>query len=46
MSEPWELAKDVRQRFSPDELLTTELTPVLGIHAGPDALGVAYSTGI
>ena len=45
-SQAWELAKEVRQRFSPDELLTTELTPVLSIHAGPDALGIAYSTGI
>lgn len=44
-SQAWELAKQVRQRFSPDELITSELTPVLGIHAGPDALGIAYSTG-
>jgi DegV family protein with EDD domain len=41
----WELAKAVRERFSPDELITTEITPVLGIHAGPDAIGLAYSTG-
>jgi len=41
----WELAKAVRERFSPDELITTELTPVLGIHAGTDAVGLAYSTG-
>ena len=44
-SQAWELAKQVRQRFSPDELITSEITPVLGIHAGPDALGLAYSTG-
>ena len=44
-AQAWELAKDVRKRFSPDELITTELTPVLGVHAGPDSLGVAYSTG-
>jgi fatty acid-binding protein DegV len=44
-AQAWELAKAVRERFSPDELITTELTPVLGIHAGPDALGLAYSTG-
>lgn len=44
-SQAWELAKAVRERFSPDELITTELTPVLGIHAGPDAVGLAYSTG-
>ena len=44
-SQAWELAKEVRQRFSPDELITSELTPVLAIHAGPDALGLAYSSG-
>ncbi len=44
-SQAWELAKAVRQRFSPDELITSELTPVLGIHAGPDSLGLAYSSG-
>jgi len=44
-SQAWELAKEIRQRFSPDELITTELTPVLGIHAGPDTIGVAYSSG-
>jgi DegV family protein with EDD domain len=44
-SQAWELAKEVRERFSPDELITSELTPVLGIHAGPDSLGLAYSTG-
>ena len=44
-AQAWELAKAVRERFSPDELITTELTPVLGIHAGPDAVGLAYSTG-
>ena len=44
-SQAWELAKQVRERFAPDELITTELTPVVGIHAGPDALGLAYSSG-
>jgi DegV family protein with EDD domain len=44
-AQAWELAKAARERFSPDELITTELTPVLGIHAGPDAVGLAYSTG-
>jgi len=42
----WELAKEVRTRFNPDELITTELSPVLGIHAGPDALGLAYASGV
>jgi DegV family protein with EDD domain len=42
----WELAKQVRARFNPDELITSELSPVLGIHAGPDAFGLAYASGI
>ena len=37
-SQAWELAKEVRQRFSPDELITSEITPVLGIHGGPDSV--------
>jgi DegV family protein with EDD domain len=44
-AQAWELAKQVRQRFSPDELITSEITPVLGTHAGPDALGLVYSSG-
>jgi DegV family protein with EDD domain len=44
-TQAWELAKEVRQRFSPDELITSELTPVLGTHTGPDALGLVYSSG-
>lgn len=44
-SEVWELAKEARKRFSPDELIMSELTPVLGVHAGPDAIGLAYATG-
>ncbi len=42
----WELRKAARERFDPDELIISELAPVLGIHAGPDALGLAYSSGI
>lgn len=42
----WELAKATRERFRPDELITSELNPVLGIHAGPDALGLAYASGV
>ena len=44
-AQAWELAKEARTRFSPDELITSELTPVLGTHAGPDAIGLTYSTG-
>jgi fatty acid-binding protein DegV len=42
----WELAREVRDRFNPDELITSELSPVLGIHVGPDALGLAYASGV
>jgi fatty acid kinase fatty acid binding subunit len=44
-SKAWELAKQVRQRFSPDELITSEINPALGSHAGPDTIGLAYSSG-
>ncbi len=42
----WELRNAAQDRFKPDELLISEVTPVLGIHTGPDALGLAYSSGI
>jgi len=41
----FELAKQAREQLRPDELITSELTPVLGIHTGPDAVGLVYSTG-
>jgi DegV family protein with EDD domain len=41
----FELAKAVRERLAPDEVIISEITPVLGIHTGPGALGLAYSTG-
>ncbi|MGD2057404.1 MAG: DegV family protein [Anaerolineales bacterium] len=42
----WEMAKEARQRFQPDEIIISELTPVLGIHIGPDSLGLAYLSGV
>jgi len=42
----FELAKQAREQLRPHELITSELTPVLGIHTGPDAVGLVYSTGI
>lgn len=42
----WELRNAAQDRFKPDELLISEVTPVLGIHTGPDALGLAYSSCI
>ena len=41
----WQLMRAARERFRPDELLISELAPVVGIHTGPDALGLAYSFG-
>ena len=45
-STAWDLLTATRERFHPDELIISELSPVLGIHAGPDALGIAYSSGV
>jgi DegV family protein with EDD domain len=44
-SAAWELEQEVKKRLKPDEIITSELTPVLGIHTGPDAVGLVYSTG-
>jgi DegV family protein with EDD domain len=41
----WDMAKEARERFQPDELIISEVTPVLGIHIGPDSLGLAYLSG-
>jgi DegV family protein with EDD domain len=47
-SEPaaWRLMAAARERFDPDEVIVSELSPVLGTHTGPDAIGLAYSYGI
>ena len=37
-----DLAEEVRRRFQPEELIISGITPVIGTHAGPGALGVAY----
>ena len=37
-----ELRDEVAARFAFDECFITELSPVMGTHAGPDALGIAY----
>jgi DegV family protein with EDD domain len=42
----WELKKAVEERLNPDELIFMELNPILGIHVGPGALGLAYSAGV
>ena len=34
-----------RQRFNPDESLISPLSPVIGTHAGPGTIALAYMTG-
>ncbi|MGD8605240.1 MAG: DegV family protein [Anaerolineales bacterium] len=45
-SEAWELQKAVKDQLQPDELFMQELHPILAIHVGPDAFGLAYSRGV
>lgn len=37
-----DLRRTIAQRFPCVELLTTQLTPIMGAHTGPGVLGVAY----
>jgi len=37
-------SEQVRERFSPVELFTTELSPVVGTHTGPGLVGLGYYT--
>lgn len=39
------VAVALRERFHPDELLVTEFTSVMGVHAGPGFVGVALVAG-
>ena len=34
------------ERFDPEEILVNDLSPVLSVHTGQGALGVAYSSGL
>jgi DegV family protein with EDD domain len=40
-----ELLQQVKQVFSPVELLRSELSPVIGTHTGPGTVGVGYYDG-
>ena len=42
----FQLRRLVEERIDPEELILEELTPILGIHTGPGALGLAYCIGI
>lgn len=46
-AEPWayELAKVAKSELAPDEMIFSEISPVLGIHTGPGTIGLAYMTG-
>jgi fatty acid-binding protein DegV len=36
------LEKEVRARFECKEFYITEIGPVIGVHTGPDAIGLAF----
>lgn len=38
------LEKQIRERFNCKELYTAEIGPVIGVHAGPHAVGLAFYT--
>lgn len=40
------LAEDVQASLQPDELLRSDVSPVIGAHAGPGTVGLAYLTGM
>ena len=42
----WQLMSALKEKFQPDELFIVELNPILGIHAGPGAIGVGYCSEI
>ena len=41
----FELRRFVEDKLAPEELILEEISPILGIHVGPNALGLAYSVG-
>jgi len=36
----------VKERFNPEELMLSDLSPVIGTHIGPGAIGIGYVAGI
>lgn len=36
----------VKERFNPDELMLSDLSPVIGTHVGPGAVGIGYVAGV
>jgi DegV family protein with EDD domain len=42
--EAHELEQQIRERFHCNELITSEMGPVIGVHAGPGTLGLVFYT--
>lgn len=40
------LLHEIKRNFSPNEVLTANLSPVIGTHTGPGTVGVAYVAGV
>lgn len=41
-----EVLDEVKEKFNPDELMLAELSPVIGTHIGPGAVGIGYVAGV
>ena len=41
-----QLLDKIKHRFTPDEIMVANISPVLGTHTGPGTVGVAYVAGI
>ncbi len=37
-----EMEKELRKRFELKEFYMTEIGPVIGVHSGPNAVGIAF----
>ena len=46
LDEAQQLAERIRSEFDPLELLVNSTGPVVGLHTGPGALGIAYMAGM
>lgn len=40
------LLETIKRKFKPDEIMLANISPVLGTHAGPGTVGVAYVAGV
>jgi DegV family protein with EDD domain len=41
-----DMMAEVKNKFNPDEVMLAELSPVLGTHIGPGAVGIGYVAGV